>query len=198
LIGISRQHHLKCLRVQLRKIHNVLHGAFRQAVREGLLQRNVIDATEPPKQVKQEVKPLTREKVDGFLAASREDRLHALFVTAVGTAMRRGELLALQWNCVDLVNRQANPGPRQEPQRRPAQNGTHFQGAEAGQVSDGSPGRLRRGIKGPQSQTERGTAFLRPKLPEQRPGILHGGRQTAGPPEHGEAVQKPAAAGRPG
>jgi len=87
----------------VRRIHNVLHGAFRQAVREGLLQRNVIDATEPPKQVKQEVKPLTREKVDGFLAASREDRLHALFVTAVGTAMRRGELLALQWNCVDLV-----------------------------------------------------------------------------------------------
>jgi len=87
----------------IRRIHNILHSALKQAVREGLIQRNPADAVEPPKLVKQEIRPLEKEAVTRFLEAIRDDRLYALFVMAVGTGVRRGELLALRWEDVNLV-----------------------------------------------------------------------------------------------
>ena len=40
-----------------------------------------------------------------MLAAAREDRLEALYVLAVHTGLRQGELLALGWADVDLEGR---------------------------------------------------------------------------------------------
>ena len=37
-----------------------------------------------------------------MLEAAREDRLEALYVVALHTGLRRGELLALRWNDVDF------------------------------------------------------------------------------------------------
>jgi integrase len=45
---------------------------------------------------------LTPEQVGSFLSAVRGDRLEALYVVAVTTGMRQGELLALRWKDVDL------------------------------------------------------------------------------------------------
>ena len=45
---------------------------------------------------------LTRDEVIRFLAAAEGDRLYALFVLAVTSGMRQGELLALSWKHVDL------------------------------------------------------------------------------------------------
>src|SRR5215207_10213280 len=42
------------------------------------------------------------EQVSALLEAAREDRLEALYVVAVHTGLRRGELLALRWNDVDF------------------------------------------------------------------------------------------------
>jgi len=86
----------------VRRIHNILHGALGQAVKEGLVTRNVADAVEPPKIIKGEVRPLSREQVDRFLEFAGKDRLYALFVMAVGTGLRRGELLGLKWENVDF------------------------------------------------------------------------------------------------
>jgi integrase len=46
--------------------------------------------------------PLSAEEARRLLDAARGDRLEALYVLAVHTGMRRGELLGLKWEDVDL------------------------------------------------------------------------------------------------
>jgi integrase len=51
---------------------------------------------------KHEISPLTSEQARALTDASVDDRLSALWVTALGTGMRQGELLGLRWEDVDL------------------------------------------------------------------------------------------------
>jgi integrase len=84
------------------KLHVVLHKALKQAVRWGLIPRNVADDVDPPKVHKEEVHPLTNEQARKLLDTVKGDRLEALYVTAVQSGLRQGELLALRWEDVDL------------------------------------------------------------------------------------------------
>ncbi|MBE3585827.1 MAG: site-specific integrase [Thermoanaerobacter sp.] len=84
------------------RIYNILHSALKQAMKEGLVTRNVAEAVDLPKIPKKEVKPLAREAVEKFLEAARKDRLYALFVMAIGTGLRRGELLGLKWEDINF------------------------------------------------------------------------------------------------
>ncbi len=88
----------------VRKFHHVLHKALRQAVRWGLVPRNATEATDPPKEACEEISPLSREEARSLLEAARRDRLEALYVLALHTGMRQGELLGLRWEDVDLEN----------------------------------------------------------------------------------------------
>jgi integrase len=86
------------------KIHTVLHKALSQAVRWNLILRNVTEAVKPPRPAPEEMRPLSSEETRRLLSAARGDRLEALYVLAVTTGMRRGELLGLKWLDVDLEN----------------------------------------------------------------------------------------------
>jgi integrase len=68
-----------------------------------MLPRNPADAVTPPRVSRPEIHPLTPEQVERLLVAALGDRLHALYVLAVGTGLRQGELLGLQWDDVDLA-----------------------------------------------------------------------------------------------
>jgi len=81
-----------------------LHRALAQAVRWGLVPRNVCDAVTRPRAPRPTMRVLTPEQVTTLLAAAREDRFHALYVLAVTTGLRQGELLGLQWDDVDLAS----------------------------------------------------------------------------------------------
>jgi integrase len=83
-------------------IHVTLHKALKQAVMDGLLPRNVADAVKAPQVHKKEVKPMSPTEVAALLSAASGDRLEALYVTAVHTGLRRGEILGLKWTDVDL------------------------------------------------------------------------------------------------
>ena len=83
-------------------IHVTLHKALKQAVMDGLIPRNAADAVKAPQVHKKEVKPLTPAEVAALLSAASGDRLEALYVTAVHTGLRRGELLGLKWTDIDL------------------------------------------------------------------------------------------------
>ena len=83
-------------------IHVVLHRALKQALRWGYVTRNVSEAVDPPKVHKKEFTPLSPEQARAFLETASGDRLEALYVLAVHTGMRQGELLALRWDDVDL------------------------------------------------------------------------------------------------
>ncbi len=85
-------------------IHSVLHKALEQAVRWGLVMRNVCDLADPPKPIKPTHKVWDAEQVKRFLAYVREDRLYAFWVLTM-TGMRLGELLAVQYEDVDWKKR---------------------------------------------------------------------------------------------
>ena len=56
-----------------------------------------------PTVVKQEMRPLDEDQLKKFLHAARKCRLFVLFLMAVDTGMRQGELIALEWVNVDLT-----------------------------------------------------------------------------------------------
>jgi integrase len=84
--------------------HAVLRRALKQAVKWGLIVRNVCDAVDPPRIIKREITPLTPQQVGVLIAAASGDRLEALYVVAIGTGLRLGELFGLQWADLDLNN----------------------------------------------------------------------------------------------
>ncbi len=86
------------------KLHVVLHKALKAAVEDGLIPRNAVAGLKLPKLTREEVDPLSREEARQLLAAAGGigDRLEALYVLALNTGMRQGELLALKWDDVDL------------------------------------------------------------------------------------------------
>lgn len=86
-----------------RLAHAVLSRAFKHAVRQGLVVRNVCDAVEPPKVPKAKIRPLNQSQVAKLLVAAQEHRLEALYHLAIGTGMRQGEIFGLFWSAVDLA-----------------------------------------------------------------------------------------------
>lgn len=88
----------------VRYIHTTLHKALKQAVMDGLIPRNATEAVKPPQPSREEMHPLTPEQAKHFLQTAHEagDRLEALYVLAIHTGLRQGELLGLKWDDVDL------------------------------------------------------------------------------------------------
>src|SRR5215211_2119972 len=86
------------------KLHVTLHKAVDQAVRWHMVSRNVAEAVKAPRPVSEEMRTLSAAETRRLLEAACSDRLEALYVLAVHTGMRQGELLALKWQDVDLEN----------------------------------------------------------------------------------------------
>lgn len=83
-------------------IHSVLRRALNQAVRWGLVPRNVAALAELPRLEKKEQRYLTPDQARMLLEAARGDRLEALYSVAIALGLRRGEALGLRWEDVDL------------------------------------------------------------------------------------------------
>jgi integrase len=83
-------------------IHAVLRHALEEAVLSELIARNVAKLVKPPAAVRPEIRPLDHERARRLLASLRGDRLEALFLLALTTGMRQGEILGLRWHDVDL------------------------------------------------------------------------------------------------
>jgi integrase len=83
-------------------VHVILHKAMKDALRLGIIQRNVVSLVQPPRRKSRLMKTLSEEDALKFMAAARGERFEALFVLALTTGMREGELLALQWKDIDL------------------------------------------------------------------------------------------------
>lgn len=86
----------------VRYVHAVMHRALKQALRWGLVPRNVSEAVDPPKLQRKEIRPLSCGEARRLLEAARGDRLEALYVLAVHCGLRQGELLGLRWEDIDL------------------------------------------------------------------------------------------------
>jgi integrase len=88
----------------LNKLHVVLHKALDQAVRWNMIPRNPTEVVRAPRSTPEEMHPLSADETRRLLEAARGDKLEALYVLAIHTGTRQGELLALKWQDVDLEN----------------------------------------------------------------------------------------------
>ena len=87
-------------------IHVTLQKALSQAMRDDLIPRNVATGERPRSSRKrEEIKALSSEQARALLTAARGGRNEALYVVAVHTGLRQGELLGLKWADVDLAAR---------------------------------------------------------------------------------------------
>jgi len=96
-------------------VHVTLHCAFAQAVKEGLIGHNPLEAVERPKVETKRYSIFTEEQARAFITAAKGHPNETLFFLALTTGMRKGEILGLMWTDVDWeksilrVERQLQP-----------------------------------------------------------------------------------------
>jgi integrase len=83
-------------------LHGAFHRALGDALRLGLIQRNVTEMVRPPRRQHHEMMVLNKEQARSLLAVVAGDRFEAVYVLALSTGMREGEIFALHWRDVDL------------------------------------------------------------------------------------------------
>ncbi len=86
----------------IRGMHGVLHSALEHAVRRKYVVHNVCEGIKLPRITKGEKRTLTPGQAKTFLKVIQEHRLEALFILALTTGMRRGEILALRWQDINF------------------------------------------------------------------------------------------------
>jgi integrase len=84
------------------RIHAIVSGALRSAVKQGLTVRSVAPDAELPKVTRTKVRPPSPEGYGSMLDAISAERLYAFVLVAGHSGLRRGELAGLQWDDIDL------------------------------------------------------------------------------------------------
>ena len=82
--------------------HQVLRLMLQCAVKNGTLARNVAAVHAPPKVEEDEIEILSADQIADVLAKLEGHTLYPIVSLALATGMRRGELLGLQWDDINL------------------------------------------------------------------------------------------------
>lgn len=86
------------------KVHQIINSSLEKAVEKKMLTWNPAKATVRPPVKQKEAKALTEKEMDKFieLVYKKDIRWKAAFLTLLGTGLRIGELLALEWQDINL------------------------------------------------------------------------------------------------
>ena len=86
----------------IRACHTLCRKSLEKAVEENMIRTNpAIDCKLPPKKYN-EMKVLTREEMKRFIIQAKYDGYLELFILELSTGMRRGEILGLQWDDLNM------------------------------------------------------------------------------------------------
>ncbi|MGO9056951.1 MAG: tyrosine-type recombinase/integrase [Candidatus Binataceae bacterium] len=83
----------------------ILRRALGQAVKDGLVGRNVATLVDPPRWRRPEIMPWEPSEATRFLEAITGERLETAYLVALSLGLRRGEVLGLRWQDVDLAEK---------------------------------------------------------------------------------------------
>ncbi|WP_436711839.1 tyrosine-type recombinase/integrase [Brevibacillus formosus] len=80
-------------------LHSILKNSFNTAVKWGLIKNNIMQNVDQPKRKRKEMKVWNIDEANRFLEAVKNDKpyYYILYLLAIYTGMRRGEILALKW-----------------------------------------------------------------------------------------------------
>jgi len=83
--------------------HRILSKALDQAVKMGLIVRNVAKLITPPRVARAKLSVLDAGEASRLLDIASETPYYSLFSTLLYTGLRRGEAIALRWKNIDLL-----------------------------------------------------------------------------------------------
>jgi integrase len=83
----------------------LLHRVLAQALREGRIRQNVAAIADKPKAERREMQFLTVEEIERLFTCADGTKFSPLIAIGLATGARRGELLALKWDDIDLTRR---------------------------------------------------------------------------------------------
>jgi integrase len=84
------------------KVGQLLRRCLKHAVELGLVRDNVAKKIPLPRVSPQEMHPVDEDQVKRFLAVASRHRLYPLFLLALDSGMRQGEIIALEWTDLDF------------------------------------------------------------------------------------------------
>ena len=82
---------------------DLLYDIFKTAKREEIVHTNPVDGAERPKLARRRWRILSAAEISRVMKAFDDEQAKTIFLTLVMTGIRRGELQALRWRDVDLV-----------------------------------------------------------------------------------------------
>jgi integrase len=86
-------------------IRTVLRSAINQALKWGMVARNVATLIDPPRIPRPKTHAIDADGARKLLEAARGERFEAILVLALTLGLRRGEILGLRWSDVDFDSR---------------------------------------------------------------------------------------------
>lgn len=104
-----------CTIIRIRNIHKIIKPFIRYLFANNIIIKDFSTSIILPKEDEKtkltretKIVPFTREEEKTFLMAIKNHHLEALFVTALYSGLRQGELFALTWNDIDFENSYIN------------------------------------------------------------------------------------------
>lgn len=83
---------------------NCLGGLLRFAELNGYMEKSPMSGIDPLRKSRSDPDPLSKEEYQRFLDASPSEQIRNLWVLAINTSMRHGEISALAWEDIDTRN----------------------------------------------------------------------------------------------
>ena len=99
----------------VRSCYHVIRMSLERAIKDGLIKKNPILGCKLPPPEQKEMKVLSREEIQRFLLQAKAEGMYELFLLELTTGLRRGELLALRWDDLNIrtgelhINKQVYP-----------------------------------------------------------------------------------------